>query len=574
MLGIYCRISQKKDEGKDRSIDDQKLLGIEKAKELGMGYELFIDEGITATSDNPEDRPEFMRMLSRMTEGIIKAVFAFDQSRLERNPKVRFMILEHFKEHDIKCYTHVEGLVDIHNPQVEFFGDILSIINKYQVTMTKIKVASVLKRRVSEGKAHGILKYGYTKDENGFLIICEEEAVIVKLIYELSLGGMGVGSIAFFLNEKSIPTRYNKIGKGTYSMKNKYTGKISTRNKSEVKWAAKTVRDILTGTIYYGKRNWGNIILPSPIIIEEPYWHMVQDNFKNNSNTRGKKVVHFYLLKGLIRCGVCGRNMYGRTRVSKKDNFYMCSSKRIKNESCINRSINIYRLDDFIWNILFGKENFIQRLEEEIVDEGGKKEKFLNDISEERKRLEELKKEKFNSISLQVKGIISESDLTTTLKSIEADIKASEQKVKAMEFSEYTLIRDREKIHEIKDKFKKYTQITHPTQKINAIHDFIKNIIVKCVDNKHYEIEVEYKLGLKTDTWLTSNLQAKYFFREFEGHNGWKRLQIHSPRPISDPNDNSGWKDLFKVDSKKEIQINLPRLIDGKGNDITNEKLP
>ena len=38
MLGIYCRISKEKDKGKDRSINDQKLLGIELSKYLKIPY--------------------------------------------------------------------------------------------------------------------------------------------------------------------------------------------------------------------------------------------------------------------------------------------------------------------------------------------------------------------------------------------------------------------------------------------------------------------------------------------------------------------------------------------------------
>ena len=62
-LGIYCRISKVKD-GNDLSIPDQKQKGIKKAKELGLPYELYIDEGISGASDKIEDRPEFARFIA------------------------------------------------------------------------------------------------------------------------------------------------------------------------------------------------------------------------------------------------------------------------------------------------------------------------------------------------------------------------------------------------------------------------------------------------------------------------------------------------------------------------------
>ncbi len=224
-LGIYCRISRTK-EGNDLSILDQKQKGIKKARELGLPFELYIDEGISGTSDKIEDRPEFERFIGDVTNGTLSAVFAYDQSRFERNPQVRFLINDIFKKHNISYFTELDGLVDLNNPQTEFFGDLLSVINKYHVTLTKIKVKSALKARVESGKAHSILPYGYKKDINSALVIDEEESEVIKKIYDLSLSGIGTRSIAAYLNETGVPTRYNKIKNGTISTRNKYTGKV------------------------------------------------------------------------------------------------------------------------------------------------------------------------------------------------------------------------------------------------------------------------------------------------------------------------------------------------------------
>ena len=42
MLGIYCRISKEKEQGKDKSIEDQRLVGIELANKLGVEFEVYI----------------------------------------------------------------------------------------------------------------------------------------------------------------------------------------------------------------------------------------------------------------------------------------------------------------------------------------------------------------------------------------------------------------------------------------------------------------------------------------------------------------------------------------------------
>jgi hypothetical protein len=42
----------------------------------------------------------------------------------------------------------------------------------------------------------------------------------------------------------------------------------------------------------------------------------------------------------------------------------MCSSKRIKGETCGNRSINIDKLEVFIWDRFFKGDDFIDRIKQ------------------------------------------------------------------------------------------------------------------------------------------------------------------------------------------------------------------
>src|ERR1035437_3865066 len=115
-LGIYCRISRAKD-GNDLSIPDQKQKGIKKAKELGLPFDLYVDEGKSGASDKIEDRPEFERFIADVMNGKLSAVYAYDQSRFERNPKVRFAINEIFKKNNVDYYTELDGMVDLNDPQ-------------------------------------------------------------------------------------------------------------------------------------------------------------------------------------------------------------------------------------------------------------------------------------------------------------------------------------------------------------------------------------------------------------------------------------------------------------------------
>jgi hypothetical protein len=231
--------------------------------------------------------------------------------------------------------------------------------------------------------------------------------------------------------------------------------------------------------------------------------------------------------------------MYGRTRVSKKDHYYMCSSKRIKNEPCSNRSINIDKLDNFIWNILFGNSNFITRLENELTNTSPDKKKLLDELSFEKKRLESLKNDKQKSINLCVKGIISENDLAETVKSIDFNIRKSEMVIKELSLNQILHAEGQMKLEEIKNKFVEYTKLSTHAQKWIAIREVINNIIIT-FDKYSYVIVIEYKFGFASETWRSANERADVFTRPIYDENGKMKATLFSaPKPISNPNDNS-----------------------------------
>lgn len=411
VLGIYCRISRLKEQGKDKSINDQKLLGIAKAKKLGYDYELYIDEGLSAASDNIEDRPEFKRLLEDMSLGKLYAIYGYDQSRFERNPQVHYLFVNGIKEHISEYYTELDGLLDLNNPQVELMSNIVSVFNEYHVTMTKLKVKSVLIRNAREGKAHGTTAYGYTKDEQGYLIIDKEEAEVVRKIYDLSLSGLGTRKIANQLNEEGIPTRYNKLNKGTLTTKNKYTNVERTVRKKDINWSPNTIRSMIKNSLYKGERVYQGEIIQVPAILTPSKWQQVNDNFTHNKSKSSKSNLYNYLLKGKMRCGKCGRNYYGRTRADKKDHTYICSSRRITDGNCGNRGINIDKIEDFIWNRIINSDLFLKILKRDLdFDEV----KLKSNEVEVNKRLTDLKTletKRKRLISIYTNGTIDEDDL-------------------------------------------------------------------------------------------------------------------------------------------------------------------
>ncbi len=552
MLGIYSRISRLKDEGKDRSIDNQQMLGVAKAKELKLEYNIYTDEGLSGTLDEISQRPSFERLLGDITNGKITAVYAYDQSRFERNPKVRFVINDIFKKFNIRYFTEVDGEVNLHDPQAEFFGDITSVVNKYHVTMTKLKVKAVLKQRAMEGKAHGITPYGYTRSSDGLLVIDPEEAKIIKKIFSMSLSGTGTRSIANTLNDENVLTRYNKISKGVIKVKNKYLGTVQEIPKRDIKWSGNTVRNIIINKIYMGKRTYSGQEFDVPAILKGAYHKKVTDNLAKNRNNSGKKVVHRYMLKGLLRCAKCGRNMYGRTRVNKKDNYYMCSSKRIPNGSCENRSINIDKLEDFIWFHLFSKEGFTKQLKNDHQKGVSPIENIKVQIKAAKQTIQRLNKENDKAILLATKDIISISELSKLKLNIDKQKKTETNLLQTLEDSLDKIEMGTKVVRKYEGEFENFTSITSFSQKTKIVNEFIRNIVVDCFEERIYTVEIEFTIDIPTEKWQTLNLLDANFVRPYLDKNGKRFVMLSIPPPIDDPtNQERTAKYVKKMESQK-----------------------
>ena len=353
MLAIYTRLS--KEDKDSASIQNQIREGKEFASKLNVGYKLYNEgEGVSGGAEI-KDRPQLFGLLQDIRSNDIDKVWFRSQNRLERNSSTYAIFISEAQKYKVDVYFN-DKLLDFDNPSDNLLGTITSAVNQYQKDLQASQTKRTLKDNVKEGKVWSVVAYGY-KSENGFLAIDEDESLIVKRVFNESLKGVGTRKIAEIFNNEGILTRYNKIGKGTLQKTNKQTKRVTKSRTKDISWSGNTIRNIITNTLYKGERKFSGDVYESPIIINPILWQEVNDNLKKNRNNSGKQVDHKYLLKGKLICSKCGRNYYGRRRTDLRDNFYMCSSKRIKNQNCGNRSINITVLENLIWKRFFADKN-------------------------------------------------------------------------------------------------------------------------------------------------------------------------------------------------------------------------
>lgn len=490
MIAIYTRLSKQDEES--NSIKNQIREGKEFANKLNEKYIIYNEgEGISGGLELHK-RPKLFELYNdiKKSNNKITKIWFRNMNRFQRNEKTYILFLDACIKNNVELYFENEKF-DNSDPNKKLTFNILKVLNEYQLDLQSHQTKKTLLDNVKMGKVHGVPAFGYKADQNGFLMIDEEESKLVKWIFDKHLQGNGTDKIAELLFKKGISSPKGK------------------------RWTGKVIQDILKNTIHKGKRYWQGKYYDVEHVISAEQWEQNQLQFEKNKNNTGKKVEHKYLLKGLLKCGVCGRNFYGRTRVSKKDNFYMCSSKRYKELNCKNRSLNIDVLENFVWNRFFLNKEFEKLVNDWIQKEESEPKSIqLNDeIKQVEKELKEVEKKKQKAIKLVLNDLLSEDDLKSELKSIE--IKTSDLKVKLSNLKESLSF-----IENAKEKEKEYKNLNFKNGDFNTkkkiINKYIKEIEILQVGKQRliqdekinkYVDEINEKYKRKTEHIIFINFK-------------------------------------------------------------------
>ena len=403
-VGIYIRLSRE-DDGKNlesESITNQKSLLLQYAKENNLRlYDIYIDDGYTGTNF---DRPEFKRLINDIELKRVNMVITKDMSRLGRDYIGTGELVEkYFPEHNVRYIAvtdNIDTYLDSTNNDITPFK---AIMNDFYAKDISKKVRSSLKAKMKEGKFVGSrTPFGYDKDPNdkNHLVINDEQARVVKRIYDMALNGLTYYKIAFILTKEKVksPAQYY-----SFKWKNNYDLNYGV-------WNSKTIYDILTNRIYTGdlvqhrrakvnykvKRIVKNSIKDyivventhEPIIDKELFYEVGKLLPKNKGRNEKKEN---NLLDGLLYCGDCGHRISVTSR-RKKDNkhYTICNYYRtyMKQHFCTTHSNNYDVLEQVI----------IEKLKmkcKEYIDKEKIKSNVLKNIKKDSNELElnELKKE-------------------------------------------------------------------------------------------------------------------------------------------------------------------------------------
>ncbi len=320
-VGIYLRLSR------DDERDDESQ-SISNQRDFIMNYVIknnlmlideYVDDGVSGTQF---DRAGWTKLINDIENGRINMVITKDTSRLGRNiSQSLYYSTEYFQEKGVRYVALADGIDTFDRGQNTDMLMFKAFYNEMYVKDISTKIKATLNSQKRNGKFMGaVAPYGYDKNlpyDKHELVINEEQAEIVKKIFDLFINGMGVKKIANLLTDENIPI--------PSIQKNLNRGRKSTVYGV---WTERTISDILTNPTYKGdltqcreykvsykskkrkknnKQNWIIAKGACPAIIDEETFDLVQNMYQKNKNRTEKSKE--YLLRGFLVCKECGHTI-------------------------------------------------------------------------------------------------------------------------------------------------------------------------------------------------------------------------------------------------------------------------
>lgn len=360
---IYARVSTEMQAEEGYSIDAQISNARMNCESLGSSVVgVYIDRGISGK--NMESRPEFMRLIEDAKDGLFDEIVVWKLNRLSRSHIDLLHIYQQLDEYGVSFRSITEPF-DTGSPTGKLVFNMLASIGEFERETIVENVKSGMRQRALQGLHNGGRMLGYKSitDEassKAQLIIVDDEAEVVRLIYNMYAGGKGYKAISNYLNKSGY-----KTVKGNH-------------------FSIQAVRDILMNPTYAGKIRFNKLVNCASkkrkggdkelilvegnheAIVDEEIWNKVRGLFKKNGGRYSKIHKGVSLLTGLLKCPECGASMVaGRASKQNKNGtisrwrYYQCSRfKNFGSAECHTNSIRadyaeqtvIERLKDFSFN--------------------------------------------------------------------------------------------------------------------------------------------------------------------------------------------------------------------------------
>ena len=413
---IYARYSS--DSQAEQSIEGQLRVCQEFAeREKIIILNTYVDRAMTGTNDH---RPAFQQMITDSKHRKWDYVLVYKLDRFSRNKYESTKYKHILKTNGVKVISACEHIPE--TPEGIILESMLEGMNQYYSAELSQKVKRGMREtRIKGNFQGGSLLYGYKVIEKK-IYIADEEAEIVRFIFEQCASGIEIKDIMKKLESKGIMNRGKPFARTTvYKM---------LRNEKYI------------GICKHEEEIYTNIY---PQIVPTDLFERVKS--KQTCYKHGKNSVTVeYLFSRKLKCGYCGKSMNAESGTSKtgaKKHYYKCQGRKLNNgcnkKTETKESLEKLLVDSILENMC--KEKVIKLVVKRILDaqkELASNNVVLNMLTNEKKKAENALN---NLVKALERGIMSNTtnkrlnELENTIEELERKILIERSKC-AVEFTE------------------------------------------------------------------------------------------------------------------------------------------
>lgn len=457
----YARVSTEKDE-QLHSLSAQikyysDMINSNSHWEFVEGY---IDEGLSATS--VKKRESFLTMIEDAKLGKFDFVITKEISRFSRNTVDSIQYTQQLLTYGVGVLFQSDNINTL-LPDSELRLTIMSSIAQDEVRKISERVRFGFKRAIEKGSVLGNNKiWGYKKD-NGRLVIVEEEAEIIREIFDMYVNQhFGMRVISRILGERGVKNSKNN-DLATSTIRNiianpKYKGYYcgNKTQKYDYRHNARKYINPEDWVVYEDKEN-------VPPIVSEELW----DRANRILNKRGTAIKESastgsynnrYQYSGKIICmdhGTSYHHKIYRYKSGAKE-AWQCKVYSQKGKSaCDSPTIYTTELDEVMKQIcrefIADKSNMIHDLIKIYTDAAGQS-TLEHDIAKYKLEINDVLKKKDKLLDLNIKDKISDDEFEMRNNLFNARIEEAKEKIKQLE-------EDKEKNRSVADTINSFREL-------------------------------------------------------------------------------------------------------------------
>jgi len=412
-IAIYTRVSTS-NQRDNTSLDFQENFGIKFCQDMGYEYEVFSE----AKSGDSLNRNEFNKLQNLIKDGLIDAIWVYDNDRLTRSIKGGGEVLELLIKHKAKLFVgYEEKVIDSVGGRFEY--NIRSVVSSFERERIRDRMNFGKISLVENGGKLGNVGLGF-KRVGKKLEIDEEGARLIRDIYKI----------------------YNYKDVSTFGQVFMRINRKNEKDGSKYAFSASSIGRVLKDKKYNGVYE-GSVRIIDEVksyniqldkIIDDDLFNRTQEKIKKIKGKNRGNIKNHYELKGKVLCGDCGEVMW--VVKNYEYTYYSCSSKSknvkedrknsklrflCKSKERKNNKISIKSLESIIWKGLFkvleNSEDYHKEYRNRYEMDKGGKDRF----SGRKMHLENKKEKIIKDYEIGLKELIKFGVDEVNVKSLKSD---------------------------------------------------------------------------------------------------------------------------------------------------------